>query len=63
MTEYRLNITVISSKPKEYKPITFAVAVPETLAKMLMATPVGSVSLGIELKGHILDKSRFLDFK
>ena len=62
--DYRARITVIPSS-KEYKPITIFVQVPEELALMLMKTPVGQVSIGIERAGAggmLLDKTPLLDF-
>lgn len=65
MSEYRAIITVMppDNKRLDYAPINFAVAISEALASLLMATPIGAVSIGIELKGQTLDKSRLLDFK
>lgn len=62
MIEYRAIITVVSSH-KDYPPINFAVVIPEELAKMLMATPIGTMSISIEFKGNTLDQIKLVDFK
>jgi len=62
--EYRVHFTIIPSH-KDYKPITIFVRIPEELARMLMATPVGQVSIGVEQSGAAvieLDKTPLLDF-
>lgn len=61
MAQYRLIVTVISDK--EHAPIRFAVSVPDSLALILMKTPVKAVSLAISQGINVLDKSKLLDFK
>lgn len=63
--DYRARFTIIPFS-KEYKPITIVVKIPEELALMMMATPVGQVSIGVERSGAggiLLDKTPLLDFK
>ena len=59
--DYRLTITVNSDK--DHYPVTLSVGVPEELAKLLMATPVKSVSLAVGAKPGYISKLPLLDFK
>lgn len=60
--EYRLAVTIHSDK--EHRPISITVGVPESLALILMATPVKNISLSISQKGGlVIDNARLLDFK
>lgn len=65
--DYRLTVTVYpppESMKAGYHPVTFGVLLPESLARVLMATPVGNVGLAIESRPGILtDKSRLVSFK
>lgn len=59
--DYRLIITVNSDK--DHPPVRITVGVPEELARLLMATPVKSVSLAVEGKPPHIGKLPLLDFK
>ena len=60
--QYRIRVIVHSDA--FHQPVRFMVEAPEALARKLMATPVKSVTIGVEATGGvILDKTPLLDFK
>ncbi|MBA7696306.1 hypothetical protein ES703_104951 [subsurface metagenome] len=60
--DHKVTFIVIPSS-KDYKPIRIDVGIPEELARLLMATPVGAVSIGVSVRGLELDKTPLLDYK
>lgn len=59
--DYRLIITVNSDK--DHPPIRLTVGITEEIAKVLMATPVKTVSLAVEGKPPHVGKLPLLDFR